>query len=228
MNSIRYKTAQHLAYSWSVIPQVTQFDKADITELENLRKKYNNKYASKGIKITLTPILMKFTVLALKKFPKFNSSIDLNKKEIINKNYYHIGVAVDTPKGLFVPVIRDVDKKNVIQLSLELNEIAEKARNGKLSLDEMQGATFTISNQGGIGGTNFTPLVNTPEVAILGVSQSKIEPVHNSSNGQFEAKLIMPLSLSYDHRIIDGADSARFLRWVVDCLKEPTLVIFEG
>mgnify|MGYP001602025496 CR=1 FL=1 len=163
---------------------------------------------------------------ALKLFPRFNASIDLENKQVIYKKYYHIGVAVDTEMGLLVPSIRDVDKKNLIDLSVDLSKIAEKAKAKKLSLDEMQGSTFTISNLGGIGGTGFTPVVNAPEVAILGVSKSTYEPVYIEE--KFEPRLMMPLSLSYDHRIIDGADAARFMKWLKEALENPFLLILEG
>lgn len=223
MSNVRRKTAEHLSFAWATIPHVTQFDKADITELEELRKKYSNQVETAGGKLTITAILLKVVASAMKVFPQFNSSVDMEKNEIIYKKYFNIGVAVDTEKGLLVPVIRDVDKKNITQLSIDLAEISKKARDKKLSLDDMQGGCFTVSNLGGIGGTYFTPIVNSPEVAILGVSKSKIEPVY--INGEFKPRLIMPLSLSYDHRIIDGADAIRFLRWVINALENPFLLV---
>ncbi|GIW21042.1 MAG: acetyltransferase component of pyruvate dehydrogenase complex [Candidatus Sericytochromatia bacterium] len=218
MNNIRHKTAQHLSFAWNTIPHVTQFIKVDITELEKLRKKHSQTIEKSGAKLTITSILVKFITYALKKFPKFNCSIDLENKEIIYKSYYNIGVAVDTPKGLLVPVIRNADQKNLMDISLELKTISEKARDFKLSLEDMQGATFTITNLGGIEGDYFTPIINYPEVAILGVSKSKIEPVY--IDNKFEARLILPLSLSYDHRIIDGADAARFLKYLKEILED--------
>jgi len=226
MSNIRRKTAEHLSYSWSTVPHVTQFDKADITELENLRKQFGKKVIEAGGKLTVTAILLKVIASAFKVFPQFNTSVDVDKSEIIFKKFINVGVAVDTDRGLLVPVIRNVDKKNIIQLSIELQEVSKKARNKKLSLEEMQGGCFTISNLGGIGGTYFTPIVNSPEVAILGVSKSSYEPVY--INEKFEPRLIMPLSLSYDHRIIDGADGIRFLRWVVNALENPFLLSLEG
>ncbi|HET56783.1 MAG TPA: branched-chain alpha-keto acid dehydrogenase subunit E2 [Ignavibacteria bacterium] len=219
MSNIRKKTAEHLSYAWSAIPHVTQFDKADITELEKLRKQYSKEVDAAGGKLTVTAILVKIIAEALKKFPQFNCSIDMDKKEIIYKNYYNIGIAVDTDRGLLVPVIKDADKKNVTQISIELGELAAKARDKKLSLEEMQGGNFSISNLGGIGGTYFTPIVNSPEVAILGVSRGNYEPVYK--DGEFVPRLMLPLSLSYDHRIVDGADAIRFLRWVVESLENP-------
>jgi len=226
MSNIRRKTAEHLSYAWATIPHVTQFDKADITELEKLRKQFGKKVEEAGGKLTVTGILLKVIASAIKVFPQFNSSVDMEKNEIVYKKYYNIGIAVDTDRGLLVPVIRDVDKKNITKISIELNEISKKARDKKLTLEEMQGGCFTISNLGGIGGTYFTPIVNSPEVAILGVSKSAYEPVY--IDGEFKPRLMMPLSLSYDHRIIDGADAIRFLRWVVNALENPFLLSLEG
>ncbi len=222
MNKIRETTAKHLSYAWSTIPHVTQFDKADITELENLRKQYAKQVEQAGGKLTITAILLKIVATALQKFPQFNASIDMLKNEIIFKKYINIGVAVDTDHGLLVPVIKQVDQKSITQLAIELTEISRKARERKLSLEEMQGGNFSISNLGGIGGTGFTPVVNSPEVAILGVSRSEMQPVFK--DGQFVPRLMLPLSLSYDHRLIDGADAARFLRWVCQALEQPFLL----
>jgi len=226
MNKIREKTAQHLSYAWATIPHVTQFDKADITELEKIRKQYGGKAEQLGAKLTVTAILLKVVEKALKKFPAFNASIDMVKKEVIYKKYVNIGVAVDTEHGLLVPVIKNVDQKNILQLAQELGELSAKARNRKLSLEDMQGGNFSISNLGGIGGTGFTPVVNAPEVAILGVSRASFEPVYRE--GEFVPRLMLPLSLSYDHRLIDGADAARFLRWVCRALEQPFLLALEG
>jgi len=219
MSKIRTITAEHLSYAWNTVPHVSQFDKADITDVEKFRKSYGPKVENAGGKLTVTSILLKVIAFGLKKFPQFNSSIDMEKKEIIYKNYFNIGVAVDTDHGLIVPVIRDVERKNLTDISVELNILAEKARTRKISLDEMQGGCFTITNLGGIGGTYFTPIVNAPEVSILGISRGAYEPIY--SDGVFKPKKMLPLSLSYDHRIIDGADAARFLRWVCETLQEP-------
>lgn len=226
MSNIRRKTAEHLSYSWATIPHVTQFDKADITELEKMRKQFKAKVEAEGGKLTPTAILLKVVASALKVFPQFNSSVDMGNKEVIYKKYYNIGVAVDTDRGLLVPVLKNVDKKNIIELAIELTELSKKARDKKLSIEEMQGGTFTISNLGGIAGTYFTPVVNSPEVAILGVSRSAMEMVFD--NGEFVPKLMMPLALSYDHRIIDGADGARFTKWIIDALENPFLLSLEG
>jgi len=226
MSNVRRKTAEHLSYAWATVPHVTQFEKADITELEKIRKQFGKQVETAGGKLTVTGILLKVIASAMKVFPQFNSSVDMEKSEVIYKKYVNIGVAVDTEKGLLVPVIRDVDKKNITQISVDLAEVSKKARDKKLLIEDMQGGCFTISNLGGIGGTYFTPIVNTPEVAILGVSRSSYEPVY--INGEFKPRLMMPLSLSYDHRIIDGADAIRFLRWVVEALENPFLISLEG
>lgn len=225
MNAVRRKTATHLSQAW-YIPHVTQFDKADITDLEKLRKQYAKRAVEKGGKLTMTVIVLKVVASALKVFPQFNASIDMTTDEIIYKKYYNVGVAVDTDRGLLVPVIRDIDKKNIIDLSVDLTNVAERAKDRKLTLDDMKGGNFTISNLGGIGGTYFTPIVNAPEVAILGISRASIEPVY--IDGEFQPRLMMPLSLSYDHRIIDGADAIRFLRWIAEALQQPFLMDLEG
>jgi pyruvate dehydrogenase E2 component (dihydrolipoamide acetyltransferase) len=226
MSKVREKTAKHLAYAWATIPHVTQFDKADITDLEKLRKEFGKKVESAGGKLTVTGILLKVISSAFKVFPQFNASVDLVNSQVIYKKYHNIGIAVDTDRGLLVPVIRNVDRKNLIDLSVELTAIAEKARNAKLTLEDMQGGNFSISNLGGIGGSGFTPVVNSPEVAVLGVSRSQMEPVF--TDGNFIPRLMLPLSLSYDHRLIDGADAARFLRWVCEALEKPFKVLVEG
>ncbi len=219
MSNIRRKTAEHLTHAWNAIPHVTQHDKADITALETLRKQFSPQAEKAGGKLTMTAIALKIVAAALGKFPQFNSSIDIARNEIVYKKSIHVGVAADTERGLLVPVIRDVDRKGIIQLAAELGAASDKARAGKLSLDDMQGAGFTITNLGGIGGTSFTPIVNWPEVAILGISRGAREPVY--VNGAFEPRLMLPLSLSYDHRVIDGADAARFLRWVAEAFEQP-------
>lgn len=226
MSNIRQKTAEHLSYAWHTIPHVTQFDKADITQLEEFRKNYAKTAEKFGVKLTVTAILVKIISSALKNFPQFNASVDMQNKTLIYKKYFNIGIAVDTDFGLIVPVIKNVDRLNIIEISKEINEIAEKARNKKVSVADLQGGCFTITNLGGIGGTAFTPIVNSPEVAILGISKGSIEPVY--INGKFEPRLMLPLSLSYDHRIIDGADGIRFLRWIIEALENPMKLIIEG
>jgi pyruvate dehydrogenase E2 component (dihydrolipoamide acetyltransferase) len=226
MRGVRRKTAEHLAESWNTIPHVTQHDRADITELEQLRARFAPKAEQAGGKMTVTAIALKVCAAALKVFPQFNASIDMEKEEIVYKQYIHIGVAADTDRGLLVPVIRDVDKKNIVELAVELSQLSQKARDKKITLAEMEGGTFTITNLGGIGGTAFTPIVNHPEVAILGLSRSRMEP--EWIGGKFEPRLILPLSLSYDHRLIDGADAARFLRWVAEAFEQPFLLSVQG
>ena len=226
MRGVRRKTAEHMWEAWSAIPHVTQNDKADITELEQLRTRFGPKAAEAGGKMTVTAIALKVCASALKIFPQFNASVDMEKEEIVYKQFINLGVAVDTDRGLLVPVIRDVDKKNIVELAAELTGLSKKAREKKLSPTEMEGGTFTITNLGGIGGTGFSPIVNYPEVAILGLSRSNMEPVW--MNGKFEPRMVLPLSLSYDHRLIDGADAARFLRWIAEAFEQPFLLSVQG
>ena len=226
MRGVRRKTAEHLWEAWHTVPHVTQQDKADITELEQLRARFAPKAEEAGGKMTVTAIALKVCASALKVFPQFNASIDMAKEEIVYKQYINIGVAVDTDRGLLVPVIRDVDKKNIVELAAELTQMSKKAKDKRLTPAEMEGGTFTITNLGGIGGTGFSPIVNHPEVAILGISRSSTEPVW--INGKFEPRLVLPISLSYDHRLIDGADAARFLRWIAEAFEQPFLLSVQG
>ena len=226
MRGVRRKTAEHLREAWNTVPHVTQHDRADITELEQLRARFAPKAEEAGGKMTITAIALKVVASALKIFPQFNASIDMAKEEIVYKQYVNIGVAVDTERGLLVPVIREVDKKNIVELAAEMSQLSKKAREKKLTPEEMEGGTFTITNLGGIGGTGFSPIVNHPEVAILGLSRSRMEP--EWMNGKFEPRLILPLSLSYDHRLIDGADAARFLRWIAEAFEQPFLLSVQG
>jgi len=226
MRGVRRKTAEHLAESWNTIPHVTQHDRADITELEQLRARFAPKAEQAGGKMTVTAIALKVCAAALKVFPQFNATIDMAKEEIVYKQYINIGVAADTDRGLLVPVIRDVDKKNIVELAVELSQLSQKARDKKITVADMEGGTFTITKLGGIGGTAFTPIVNHPEVAILGLSRSRMEP--EWIGGKFEPRLILPLSLSYDHRLIDGADAARFLRWIAEAFEQPFLLSVQG
>lgn len=221
MSGVRKATVRSMSQAWAQVPMVTHFDEADITELEALRKQYAKKAEEKGFRLTLTAFLLKALALTLKAFPKFNASLDVEAQEIVYKDYIHIGVAVDTPHGLLVPVIRDVDRKGVLRLAEELQEISQRARERKLSPEEMQGATFSLSNLGGIGGTGFTPIVNWPEVAILGVSRSQMKPLWDPEKEAFVPRLVMPFSLTYDHRLIDGADAARFCRHLAGILEDP-------
>ena len=225
MNAIRRATVRSMTYAWT-IPHVTQNDKADITELEQQRKHYSDHVEKAGGKLTTTAIALKVVAGALKQFPKFASSIDIANEQVILKKYFHIGVAVDTERGLVVPVIRDVDQKNILQLSIELAQAAQKARDRKLSPQDLEGGVFTITNLGGIGGTFFSPIIYAPQVAILGIARAQHEPVYRE--GQFSARLMLPLSLSYDHRIIDGADAARFLRWLAEAFEQPFVLSLEG
>jgi len=226
MNTLRKMTAQHMGACWSNIPHVTHFDAADVSEIENIRKSFGPRAEAAGGKLTMTAVLVKVLASAIKANPKFNASIDLANEEVIFKDYFNIGVAVDTPKGLFVPVIRDCDKKNMIEIAVELGEIAEKARSGKMPPSDLQGGCITLTNIGGLQGKHFTPIVNAPEVAILGVGRAAMQPVHNGT--EFEPHLMMPLSLSYDHRLIDGADGARFMQWIIEALQQPLILSLEG
>ncbi|HZV62618.1 MAG TPA: dihydrolipoyllysine-residue acetyltransferase [Methylophilaceae bacterium] len=210
LSRIKKISGANLHRNWVTAPHVTQFDEADITDLEDFRKSMLADAEKRGVKLTLLAFLMKAVVNALRTYPTFNSSLSPNGDELVMKQYYHIGFAVDTPDGLVVPVIRDVNQKDVLDIARELGEMSARARERKLKIEEMQGGCFTISSLGGVGGTAFTPIINCPEVAILGVSRSSMQPVYNAKTNGFEPRLILPLSLSYDHRVIDGADGARF------------------
>jgi len=226
MSGVRQATAEHLSHAWQVIPQVTQYDSADITELETLRKRYAQKVEQAGGRLTLTAVLVKVVASALRQFPPFNSSVDMARREIIEKDYVNVGVAVDTERGLLVPVIRDADKKNITELAVELAEMTKKAHNRQLGMAELEGGTFSVTNLGTVGGTHFTPIVNWPEVAILGISRASMEPIWKET--QFVPRLMLQLSLSYDHRVIDGAEGARFLRWICEALEQPFFLALEG
>lgn len=228
MNRIRVTAAEHLSRAWATIPHVTQHDKADLTKLEALRERFSERVKAAGGKLTVTAILLKIVAAALKVFPKFNASVDMAGREIIYKKYYNIGVAVDTERGLIVPVLRDADKKNIVQIAIELGEIARKAREGRVAPEDLQGGTFTVTNIGGIGGLFFTPIINAPEVAILGVGRAQLEPACGRKEELCRPRPMLPLSLSYDHRLIDGADGARFMRWLVEAIEEPMLISLEG
>ncbi|MSO55610.1 MAG: 2-oxo acid dehydrogenase subunit E2 [Acidobacteria bacterium] len=223
MSGVRRTTAHRLTQAWNTVPHVFQHDRADITSADALRQRLSKKAEADGrAPVTITALLMKVLATAVRKFPQANASVDVQTDEIIYKQYVHIGVAVDTDRGLLVPVIRDADQKDVFQLADEIAQAAQKARARKLSPADMQGGSITISNLGGLGAGPFTPIVNWPEVAILGVARARMEPVF--VNGQFEPRLLMPLTLSYDHRVVDGADGARLIRWVVEAVEQPALI----
>ncbi len=218
LSRIQKLSGAYLHRNWLSIPHVTQDDLADITVMDDYRKTHAEKAEAKGFKLTPLVFLIKASVAALKKFPFFNASLDESRENLVLKKYFHIGIAVDTPNGLMVPVIRDCDQKDIFQLAAELAELSQKARDGKLKPTEMQGGCFSISSLGGIGGTSFTPIINAPEVAILGVSRSKISPVWDGD--AFQPRMMLPLSMSYDHRVIDGANAARFTRYLALCLED--------
>ena len=224
-SQVRHLIAESTTTSWRTIPHVTQYDEADVTSLEEFLKSKAKVAEKAGAKLTVSAVLLKILAAALQKFPMFNSSYDLANRVIYVKKYYHLGVAVDTSRGLLVPVIRDVDQKSIITIARELTEIAQRAREKRISPDEMAGGTFTLSNQGAIGGTNFTPLVYWPQVAILGVSRTATKPVF--IEGDFEARRMLPLSLSYDHRVVDGADAVRFVRWIAEALENPLSMVLD-
>jgi pyruvate dehydrogenase E2 component (dihydrolipoamide acetyltransferase) len=225
VSQIRQTIAKNLTVAWRTMPMVTQHDQADITELEAGRKRIVEAMPKGAAKITMTVLAIKAVVAALREFPHFNASYDMNAGELLLKKFFHVGIAVDTERGLVVPVIRDADKKSIRDLAAEMTALAEKARSGKLGIDEMRGGTFTITNLGGIGGTAFTPIVNYPEVAILGLSRSTLQPVVR--DGQVVPRLIMPMSLTYDHRVIDGADGARFTTRLAQLFSDPLRLLME-
>ena len=213
-------TGDRLQQAWQEIPHVTQHNDADITELEKVRKQLKEEGSQKDIKVTFLPFLLKAVITVLKEIPKFNSSLDHTGENLVLKQYYHIGIAVDTPHGLTVPVVKDVDKKDIFELSKDLMDLSEKARNKKLKPEDLQGGTFTVSSLGGIGGTAFSPIVNPPEVAILGVSKSEWRPVYDLKTEEFIPRYIMPFSISYDHRVVDGAAGASFVERFSQALKD--------
>ncbi|CAN5796740.1 2-oxo acid dehydrogenase subunit E2 [soil metagenome] len=228
LSGIRKAMVRSMSTAWATVPMVTHFDKADSTDFEALRQKHKLAAEAAGAKLTPTAMLIKVVAAALRKFPDFNASLDVEAQEIVHKRYVNVGVAVDTEYGLLVPVIKGADRKGVIELARELGELAERARDRKLSQDDMSGGNFSVSNLGGIGGTGFTPIVNPPDVAILGVSRGTREPVWDDEQQTFVPRLMMPLSLTYDHRVIDGASAARFLRWICQAVEEPFLLVLEG
>jgi pyruvate dehydrogenase E2 component (dihydrolipoamide acetyltransferase) len=220
LSALRHTVSRRMIESWTTIPKINQFDDADITDLLAVRKKYAAAYEKKGQRLTLTSFLLKVVAGALQKYPRANASLDEETNEIVYKDYFHIGVAVDTEGGLIVPVLRDVDKKNLFELSKDLQELTEKTRQRKVSLEELQGGTFTISNQGSIGGSHFTPIIYPPQVAILGVGQGQAKPV--VVEGKIAVRTLLPLCLAYDHRVLDGADAVRFLKEIIAGLENFT------
>jgi pyruvate dehydrogenase E2 component (dihydrolipoamide acetyltransferase) len=219
LTSVRRLTAGSVAVSWQTVVHVTQFERVDITAAMDFMGRNADKVADQGGKLTITAVLMKICAAALTRFPAFNASIDPENNQLILKKYVHIGLAVDTPRGLLVPVVRNVDRKTILELAVDIVDLARRARNKKIKPDEMEGGTFTISNQGGIGGTDFTPVVFWPQAAILGVSRATTEPQY--VDGELRPRTVLPLALSYDHRIADGADAARFVRWIRDSIEHP-------
>jgi pyruvate dehydrogenase E2 component (dihydrolipoamide acetyltransferase) len=226
LSALRRAAARNLAQSWAVIPHVTQFDRADVTQLESMRKRFNERPEAAGRKLSVTAIALKVVAAALRRFPRFNASLDLAAGEVVLKRYVHLGVAVDTERGLVVPVVREADGKRLLELSAEVERLAARARDGKLAPDEMRGACFTVTNLGGLGTTYFSPIVPWPEVAILGLGRAELQAVPVERG--FEPRRILPLSLSYDHRLIDGADAARFLRWIAEALEQPLILLLEA
>ncbi|MDX9786288.1 MAG: 2-oxo acid dehydrogenase subunit E2 [Desulfobacterales bacterium] len=222
LGMVRRLTAESTSVAWRSVVHVTQFERADITGVTAFIRQQADKVADQGGKLTLTTVLMKICAAALLRFPQFNASIDLENNRLILKKYVHIGLAVDTPRGLLVPVVRNVDRKTMTALSIEIVDLARRARDKKIKPDEMEGGSFTISNQGGIGGTNFTPVVFWPQAAILGISRASTEPEY--FDGEVRPRTMLPLALSYDHRIMDGADAARFLNYIRECIEQPLIL----
>lgn len=226
LSKVRQIIAKNMSQAWQQVAHVTQFDRADVTDLEAFRQRNKEKTEASGAKLTPTVLALKAIITALKTFPQFNASLDAGANEIILKHYYNLGIAVDTERGLLVPVIKDVDRKDILELALELGDISNRARTNKIGLDELQGGTFTVTNLGSLGVGEFTPIVNYPEVAILGLGRAREEATVRE--GRIEPRLIMPLALSYDHRVIDGADGARFMRKIVDALENPEFMLMGG
>lgn len=226
MGGVRRATALTMSRAWVTIPHVTQFDRADVTEVEAVRRRLAPRAAAAGAKLTVTAVVLKVAAAALRVFPKLNASLDVDNEEIVYKKYVHIGVAVDTPHGLIVPVVRDADRKSLVGIARELADLSTKARARKVGREDLAGASFTITNLGGLGTTYFSPLINWPQVAVLGLGRAGPEAVHR--DGAFVPRLMLPLSVSFDHRLIDGADAARFLRWIAEALEQPLLLVLEG
>lgn len=226
MTTLRRLTAERMSHAWSVIPHVTQFGKADITDVEHFRDRYSEAAEHAGARLTLMAVVIKAVAGALECFPNFNASVDPQRSEIVLRKYCHIGVAMDTPRGLVVPVLRDADRKTILDIATELSRLTVRARDGKLAPDDLRGGCFTLTNAGALGGDLFTPIINWPEAAILGMARSRTEAVHRE--GAFIPRLMLPLALSYDHRLIDGADGVRFMRWMIEALETPVRLRWEG
>ncbi|MBI3457982.1 MAG: 2-oxo acid dehydrogenase subunit E2 [Candidatus Rokubacteria bacterium] len=226
LRGVRRRSAEHLALAWSVIPHVTHHDQADITALEALRRRQQPRVRERGGELTLTVLLVKAVAVVLQAHPRFNASLDHETGELVLKRYYHIGVAVDTERGLTVPVLRDVDRKRLRDLAVELPQLAARTREGKATVEELRGGTFTVTNTGALGGTGATPIINYPEVAILGVGRAREMPVVR--DGQVVVRLILPLSLAFDHRVIDGMEAARFGTDLVRLLEDPERLLLEA
>jgi pyruvate dehydrogenase E2 component (dihydrolipoamide acetyltransferase) len=228
MTHIRHKTAEHMVASWTTVPHVVLYEKADLTEVESFRQTQRERVEQAGGKLTITAMLLKIVAAGLKVHPKLRASVDMNHRQVIYKDYCHIGVAVDTDRGLLVPVIRDVDRKSITDLAIELGAISDKARAGKLTPDDMAGGVFTLTNLGGLGIGHFMPIINFPQVAILGLGRATVQPDYNADADEFQPRLMMPLSLSIDHRLVDGADGARFLDWLVKAIEQPLLMVMDS
>ncbi len=228
MSRLRRTIKRNMAVSWHEVPHVTLFHTADITDLEDLRRQYRSRAEDAGGRLTITAIMLKIVAVALKAHPHVNSSLDAEADELILKRYMHLGVAVDTPRGLVVPVIRDVDKKNIVQIAVELTDISERARSGDLGLEDFRGSSFTLTNLGGIGTGHFTPIIHHPNTAILGLGRAERRAVWSDLRNQWEPRSIMPLSFTFDHRVLDGADGARFASWITDAIRQPLVLALEG
>ncbi|MXX81277.1 MAG: branched-chain alpha-keto acid dehydrogenase subunit E2 [Chloroflexi bacterium] len=228
MSRLRRTIKRNMATSWHEVPHVTLFHTADVTELEQVRRDFRAHAEEAGGRLTITAILLKITAAALKEHPHINSSIDAENDELILKSYVHIGVAVDTPRGLVVPVIRDVDTKNIIEISVELTDISERARSGDLGLQDFRGSSFTVTNLGGLGTGHFTPIIHHPNTAILGIGRAERRPVWSEARNDWEPRSILPLSFTFDHRVMDGADGARFMTWIADVIRQPLVLALGG
>ena len=228
LSRLRRTIKRNMSVSWHEVPHVTLFHTADITDLEDLRRQYRSRAEDAGGRLTITAIMLKIVAVALKAHPHVNSSLDAESDELILKRYMHLGVAVDTPRGLVVPVIRDVDKKNIVQIAVELTSTSERARSGDLGLDDFRGSSFTVTNLGGIGTGHFTPIIHHPNTAILGLGRAERQAVWSDARDEWEPRSIMPLSFTFDHRVIDGADGARFANWITDAIRQPLVLALEG